>query len=195
MRKRTALIAAAALLLFATTAFADYDISGRWLLEGGGFAEKGVLRVELTDEGVLDIRTQLEDEVRHVAGYNVRLRLDASKLGISAWEYSKAMDLTPSIPIPDLNPTVNDPFKLPPVTIDGLTYEVTFTSITSGTVKIYGNLDVDVAGKVEIDSVSAIWKEGTEKPDIPDMSSGCNSGIVWMALIFGFFPAVSKIRK
>ncbi|MDR2174931.1 MAG: hypothetical protein LBO82_03225 [Synergistaceae bacterium] len=185
MRKKMVLTAAAVLFLFAETAFAAYDISGKWLLEGGGYAKKDVLRVELTDEGALDIRTRVENGVRYVSGYSVNLRLDASRLGINAWKYEKVVELSPSVPIPDLDPTLNDPFKLPPVTVDKLTYEVTFTSIHAGTVKIHGNLDVDVVGEIDIDSDSAIWKEGTEKPDIPDTTSGCNSGIAGMTLILG----------
>jgi hypothetical protein len=195
MRRGTALIAVVILFLSSKMAFADYDVGGRWLLEGGGFAQKDILRVELTDEGVLDIQTQVEDGVRYVLGYSVDLWLDASKLGINAWEYSKTVSLQPPIPIPELDPTLNDPFELPPVTVEKMTYKVAFTSTTSGTVYIYGNLDIDVVGEVEIDSASAIWKEGTEKPDIPEMTSGCNTGIAWMALALGVLPAMSKMRK
>jgi hypothetical protein len=195
MRRGTALGTVVVLFLFSKMAFADYDVGGRWLLEGGGFAQKGVLRVELTDEGVLDIQTQVEDGVRYVLGYSVGLWLDASKFGINAWKYSKTVNLQTPIPIPDLDPTLNDPFELPPVTVEKMTYKVVFTSTTSGTVKIYGNLDIDVVGEVEIDSASAIWREGMEKPDIPDMTSGCSTGIAWMALALGVLPAMSKMRK
>jgi Synergist-CTERM protein sorting domain-containing protein len=185
----------AVLFLFSKMAFADYDVAGRWLLEGGGFAQKDFLRVKLTDEGVLDIQTQVKNEVLYVSEYSVNLRLDASRLGINAWKYSENVRLQNPIRIPDLDPTLNDPFKLPRVTVDKMTYEVVFTSTTSGTVNIYGKLDVDVVGEVEIDSVSAIWKEGTKKPDIPDMTSGCSAGIAWTALALGVPLALSKTRK
>jgi hypothetical protein len=152
-------------------------------LEGTGYARKDFVRVELTDDGYLDIQTGMVDDVRHVLGYSVLFRLNASKLGINAWEYTKTVTLEYPVPLPELHPTVNKPFKLPPVTVDDLTYGVVFTSITSGTVDISGKLDVDVVGAVGIDSASAIWKEGTEKPDIPDKSSGCNAGMagmIWM---------------
>jgi hypothetical protein len=193
MRKGTVLAAAAVLFLFSKAAFADYDVGGSWLLEGGGYAQKSILRVELTDDGVLDIQTQVEDGVRYVLGYSVNLWLNASKLGINAWKYSKTVSLQIPVPIPELDPTLNDPFELPPVTVDKLTYAVAFTTTTSGTVNIYGKLDIDVVGEVEINSASAIWKEGTEKPDIPDVASGCNAGagtgakIAGMALALGFF--------
>ena len=148
MRKTIFSIIAVILLLAEKTAYADYDISGRWLLEGGGFAEKSALRVELTDEGFLDIQTQIEGDVRYVLGYSVGLWLNASKIGVNAWEYHKKVDLEFPIPMPSLDPTMSEPFELPPVTVDRLTYEVTFTSLLSGTVKIYGHLDIDVVGDV-----------------------------------------------
>jgi hypothetical protein len=181
MRKSIVLTAFVVLFLFSETAFADYDITGRWLLEGGGHAEKGVLRVELTDEGYLDIRTETVNGVRCILGYSVLFRLNASKLNINAWEYKKTVDLEYPVPLPSLHPTANEPFELLPVTVDNLTYKVVFTSITSGTVDIYGDLNVDYVGAVGIDSTSVIWKEGTQKPDISDKSSGCNAGMAGMA--------------
>lgn len=184
------------LLAAPRAAFAEYDISGWWLLEGSGYAEKGFVRAELTDSGTLDIKTQTEDGVRYVLGYSLDLRLDASRLDINAWKYSKIVLLDVPVPLPELNPTANDPFELPPVTVDGLTYEVTFTATTSGTVKIYGYIDIDVVGSVGIDSVSAIWKSGTDKPDIADMTSGCNGDVPWMASILLILsPLLMKLRK
>lgn len=175
--------------------FAEYDISGRWLLEGGGYAEKGVLRVELEDEGHLDVHTSTESGDQYLTGYTVKVTLDASKLGINAWEYSDTVTLPRPVRIPELDPTTNEPFELPAVTVDGLTYKVTFTSTTSGTVEIYGSLDMDVVGTVNIDSMSAIWKEGTEKPDIEDMSSGCNAGFSVVGLLALFSLAGLKRRS
>ena len=43
------------------------------------------------------------------------------------------------------------------------------TSVTSGKVDIYGTIDLDVIGRTEIQSTSAIWKEGTERPGIEDV--------------------------
>ena len=68
-------------------------------------------------------------------------------------------------------------FYLPPVkTKEGLTYKVMLTSVTSGKVDIYGTIDLDVIGRTEIQSTSAIWKEGTERPGIEDVQSGCGIG-------------------
>jgi hypothetical protein len=194
---RRVLAAFFVLLLIPGAAFADYDIGGRWLMEGGGFAEKSFVRSEMTLDGTMDIQTQTEGEDRYILGFSLTMRLNASRFNISAWKYSKVVVLNAPIPLPELRPTTNEPFVLPPVPVEGLVYEVTFTSTTSGTVKIYGNIDVDVAGKIEIDSESAIWKEGSAKPDIPDKTSGCNAGFwgVWgVWAVLAILPR-TKTRK
>lgn len=175
-------------------AFGAYDISGRWLIEGAGYAEKGILRVELRDEGTLDIHTKTENGVQYITGYTLKIRLNASKLGINAWENTDTATMTVPIPVPELNPTLNQPFELPAVTINRMTYKVTFTSTTSGKVKIYGFIDIDVVGTVEINSDSAIWKQGTTKPDIDDKSSGCNAGISLLTLLLGA-PLITLARR
>jgi hypothetical protein len=152
----------------------DYDVGGQWLIEGGGFAEKGFVRAEMTLDGTLDIQTQAESGDQYVQGFTLAMRLDATRLNINTWKYSKAAALKVPVKLPELRPTTNEPFELPAVPVDDLTVEVTFTSTTSGTVKINGYIDVDVVGQTEIQSESAIWKEGTPKPDIPDRTSGCN---------------------
>lgn len=193
-RTATVLMVIGALLLMAGAAFAEYDISGRWLLEGTGYAEKGGLRVSLEDEGYLDINTETTDGVQYLTGYDVKVTLDASKLGINAWEYKNSVTLQTPVKIPELDPTTNEPFELPAVTVDGMTYQITFTTTESGTIKIYGDLDVDTVGTVEINSESAIWKEGTEKPDIPDMSSGCNAGMS-LGVLLTLLPLVGLYRR
>ncbi|MDR1978182.1 MAG: hypothetical protein LBQ42_05560 [Synergistaceae bacterium] len=179
------------------TAFAEYDVSGLWLLEGSGYAEKSPVRSELTDTGTLDIKTETKDGVQYIVGYSLELRLDASRFNINAWKDSKIVLLDIPVVVPELNPTTNRPFELPPVTIDGLTYEVTFTTTTSGTVKIYGYIDVDVVGSVEINSISVIWKSGTSKPDVPQMTSGCDSGMSWvlLALVLGSGRVCRRFRR
>ncbi|MDR1376189.1 MAG: hypothetical protein LBJ22_01660 [Synergistaceae bacterium] len=173
----------AALLMTCGMAFAAYDISGWWLLEGGGFAEKGFVRTELTDSGTLDIQTKTEDGVQYILGYSLNLRLDASRFNINAWKYSNIVLLDVPVPVPELTPTTNEPFELPRFTVDGLTCEITFTTTTSGTVRIYGYIDVDVVGSIEINSISTIWKNGTDKPETSDMTSGCNGGIWTVSML------------
>jgi hypothetical protein len=172
MRKSVLLALVAALLAYGT-AFAEYDPTGRWLLEGSGFAEKSFLRVELTDWGELDIRTEVENGTRLVTGYGVQATLNASKLNINAWKYSASSVFQVPLEVPKVDPTANEPFKLPSFTSDGLTYEVEFTSASAGTVKIYGEIDRGI----EINSINTLWKEGMEKPSTSDMTSGCDVGV------------------
>jgi hypothetical protein len=195
MNMRKISIWTAAILLLIAKNAAAYDIGGRWLLEGSGYAEKSFVRSELTDWGTLDIQTETRDGAEYITGYFVWVELDASRLNIRTWDYSDTVLLPVPIPIPDLRPTVNEPFTLPPVTVNDLTYEVTFTSETSGTVKIYGYVDIDVVGWTEISSISVIWKEGTEKPDVPDMASGCNAGVAGVAGAILALAALSQRNR
>jgi hypothetical protein len=192
MRRLLMVLTALVIVFFERSPSLAWDIDGRWLLEGGGYASKGVVRVALEDSGFLDILTATENGEQYLTGYDVRVVLDASRLGINAWEYSKKVTLTIPVRVPELDPTMSRPFALPAVTVDGMTYQVTFTSTTSGTVKIYGELDVDVAGRVDIDSESAIWKQGTERPDIDDKMSGCSAGVPLWALLLMLPPALAK---
>ena len=142
----------------------SYDIAGRWMIEGEGYGEKRV-RVQL-------------------AGYDLWLRIDASRLNIKAWTERYRETLHVPVPLPDLQPTLNKPFSLPAVrTKEGLIYKVTLTSVTSGKVDIYGTIDLDVIGRTEIQSTSAIWKEGTGKPRIDDVQSGCGLGLGMGAML------------
>jgi len=90
-----------------------------------------------------------------------------------------------------MNPTLSDPFRLPPITRDGLTYEVEFTSTTSGTIRIYGH----VSGGIRVDSLSALWKEGTIRPDIPFMGSGCNAGFGAAVLLLAALALAGVFKK
>ncbi|GHS89975.1 hypothetical protein AGMMS49957_14470 [Synergistales bacterium] len=179
------------------SAFAEYDISGRWLLEGGGYAEKGVVRARMTVDGYLDVTTIvsrdvvplengeiLSGDVVFLTDYYTHVRLDASRLNIKAWDYDKNARQKPPIPIPPFDLTMGKPLELPAVPVEDMTYQLTFTSPTSGTIKISGTLDVDYVGSVRIDSESAIWREGTERPYIDDKASGCNGGFSVGALGF-----------
>ena len=181
--------------LASKTAFAEYDVTGWWLLEGDGYAEKSPVRTRLADAGRMNIKTQTQDGVQYILGYSLDLWLDVSRLDINAWKYSKEVLFDVPIPVPALDPTMSDPFTLPSVTIDQLTYEMVFTTTTSGTVKIYGYLDVDVVGSVSIDSLSTIWKNGTQRPaDTSDLSSGCN-GMAWTALALLPLMNLVKMKK
>lgn len=173
-------------VLMAGAAFGTEDIAGKWKLQGSGFAEKGVLRVELRDEGSLNILVDSTDGVRRITGYDLYVVLNASRLGINAWERRDKIVLDSPVRLPDTDLNGDFELQLPPVTIDGLTYKVRFTSKVSGIIDIYGTVDIDTVGRVGINSESAIWKDGTPQPDIADKSSGCNSGGFSLATLILF---------
>jgi hypothetical protein len=111
-------------------------------------------------------------------GYEIWGNLEASHLNINAWE-DKGEYVVPSqlsITVSDFNPSMSDPFRLPPFKIDNLVYTVEFTSVNSGTVNISGYVILDVVNRTEISANCAIWRQGTPKPDTQDTSWGCDSG-------------------
>lgn len=156
---------------------ASYDIAGRWVMEGGGFGEKPPVRLRLSLDGDLDIHTGIVGGRRCVTGYDLWIRINTSRLDIKTWSEQHSESLKVPVPLPELRPTLSEPYTLPAVkTKEGLIYQVTLTSVTSGKVKIYGTIDLDVVGSTEINSESTIWKEGTKKPEIEDLVSGCGIG-------------------
>ena len=107
----------------------SYDIAGRWLIQGEGYGEKRV-RVQLALEGTLDIHTAIHEGKRCITGYDLWLRLDASRMNIKAWTERYSETLRVPVPLPELRPTLSNPFYLPPVkTKEGLTYKVMLTSV------------------------------------------------------------------
>lgn len=196
MRKTvTGLLLIVVLLSLAGAAFAAYDMTGRWLIEGSGYAEKGAVRVALKDEGTLDIHTKTEGRVQYITGYALKIRLNASKLGINAWENSSTITFQTPIQVPSHNPTSNAPFDLPTIKVDRMTYKIRFTSTTSGTAKIYGFMDIDNVGTVEINSDNIVWKQGSPKPIIDDNMNGCNVGVSLLGLLMGTPLFVLMRRK
>ena len=183
-------------LLVATAAWAApaQTIGGKWLAEGAGFAEKGILRVELTADGYINIHSTISGDVETITGYDVSATLHATKAEFNAWSYSDTEQLAAPIPITNFNPTVSDPLTLPSFTVDGLTYTIALTSTTSGTVKLRGNVDIDGFGNCEVNADCALWKEGTPKPDIPDTGSGCNAGTAGVLAIL-LVPAMLIGRR
>lgn len=165
------------LFLGSASAFA-YDVAGRWEMEGSGYGDKKSVRAELKLEGYLDIHTALYNGRNCVTGFDLKIRIDTTRFNIKTWEKYSSEELLIPVPLPELRPTLNEPFKLPRVkTKDGLIYEVSLESVTAGVVKVYGTIDLDVLGDTEIRSNSVIWKQGTERPDkYENMLSGCQTG-------------------
>jgi hypothetical protein len=185
LRKLLALLIIIALMPCGTALASEYYLAGRWLAEGGGFAKKSLLRVRLEANGAFDIKSAVENGTERVTGYGVYCELNASRLGINTWSFRTEYELPSPIEVVDFNPTMNDPFRLPPFTIDNLTYTVTLTDANSGTVGISGYVDIDTVGQTEINADCAIWRQGTPKPDIPDTSRGCGIGTGALALLAG----------
>ncbi len=179
MRGKILLVWVAVVLAVAlgASAFAsDYRIGGMWLTQGTGYAKKGALRVDLEDKGWLDVITTVSGDLETITAYRVYGELTASKLGINAWSYQNEITLGVPVPIEDFNPSMSEPFRLPSITIDKLTYTLVLTSVYSGTLELTGYVDIDVVGECEVHANNALWKQGTERPDIPDEGSGCSAG-------------------
>ena len=155
-----------------------YDIAGQWLINGEGYGEKSFLRLTLSLDGSLKVYTAVNEEGwRTITGYDIDLRIGTSRLDIRTWTDHIEERLHIPIPLPELRPTLNDPFELPAIKHEDLNYQVIFTSESSGKVKIYGYIDLDVVGTTEVNSESVIWKSGTTKPSIDDnVNSGCQAG-------------------
>lgn len=178
-------------LAFASASDAAYRIGGNWQTEGGGFLEKSFIRVSLSNYGRLEVLSTVTDGTERITGYRVWGELTASGLDVNAWDYQNDITLRVPIPVENFNPSMSEPFEIPPFTIDKLTYRVSLTSVYSGTVRLTGYVDIDGVGECEVKATNAIWKQGTPKPEIPDEESGCNAGAGLCALpaLFALFLA------
>ena len=173
----------------------SYDVAGRWLMEGNGYGDKNSVRLRLKLDGTLDLRTGDVGGQRCITGYDLWIRIDTSRVNIRAWQERYREELRVPVPLPELRPTLSSPLVLPTVrTKEGLTYKVTLTSVTSGTVDIYGVIDLDVVGRTEINSEGIVWKEGTEKPEPKDLLSGCRVGAGW-GTVFLLLPPMLKLGR
>jgi opacity protein-like surface antigen len=168
--------ALAAALSASAALAAEKSAADDWYVEGGGYAQKDIVRVSLNTNGGLLIKSQVADGVEYITGYEAWGELNASKLNINAWRYEGKYEFREPVEAGSFNPTLGEPYSLPPFTIDGLTYSVVLTRADAGTVKISGYVDIDVAGRTEINADCAIWRQGTPKPEIPDTESGCDAG-------------------
>lgn len=190
-----ALALSLAVALLALPAAAAWDAGGRWLIKGTGYGEKSSVRLRLALNGYMDIKTATSGDVRFMTGYDLNMRLDTSQVGVKTWTEEIHETLRVPVLLPSLDPTVNEPFRLPAVRAEGLTYVVTLTSATSGTVDIYGTIDLDVLGRTEVNSKSAVWKEGTSRPDLDeDLESGCSAGTPFLALVL-LVPLAGVLRR
>ena len=167
-------------------ASAWFDPYGWWELEGEGYVERNFHISDLYVWGDLRIQTSYRGGERYVTDYDVWVTLDSPRLNINLWEFSAGATLWYPIRIPDVPPTRYNPFRLPPITKDGLTYDVEFTSATSGTIWIYGY----VGGGVVVDSLSFVWK--TDTYSFWDKRGGCNTGFGTFGMVL---PLLLLLRK
>jgi hypothetical protein len=169
-------------------------VGGDWLFYGEGFAEKSFLRVSMYANGTLEIKSSAAGGTEEISGYEVWGELDASRLGINAWDYHGEHTLARPLHVDDFNPTLNEPYTLPPFSIDGLTYTVEFTSVSSGTVKIRGFVYIDSVGECEVNADCALWRQGTKMPEIPDTGSGCETAGAGSTLAAAVIAAFASVR-
>lgn len=197
-----------------------YDISGEWNIYGTGFVEKSFVRISLELRGEMYLTTNEVYRLSHdiinvlsndastlisrdkvneysdcLTGYDINLRLyafDNTGLDIKIWDDNLPNGIRIPVVFPDFEPTVNNPFVLPAVTHNGISYQVAFTSESSGKVRIRGYFDTDYVGGIEINSDCAVWKNGTSRPVTDsNTSSGCDSGIG----IFALMILLAGVRK
>ena len=189
--------------------YVDTILPGKWNVEGTSFIEKGIVRLSIKVEGTANQTTDElknlaenidkiidnnEEKARNIINENRRvltgceldLRLyifDKAGFDIKAWnEYIENAVKIPVL-LPEMRPTISDPFILPSVTYNNLNYTLTFESESSGKLRVKGYVDVDTVGTCEINADCALWRDGTTKPELDkETSSGCNSG-------YGIFAA------
>ncbi|MBQ7558906.1 MAG: hypothetical protein IJT20_01480 [Synergistaceae bacterium] len=184
--------------------YTDTILPGKWNVEGTSFIEKSFVRLSLKIEGEVYQTTDflknlnasidrviennqekarsLVDEDRKVLnGCEINLRLyilDNTGFDIKVWNHYIPNAVQIPILLPEMRPTINEPFVLPSVTKDNVTYTITFTSETSGKLRAKGYVDVSTVGTCEINADCALWRDGTTKPDTEkETKSGCNSGL------------------
>ena len=181
--------------------YTDTVLPGKWNIHGTGFAEKGFVRLSLEVDGnaiqttdfvknlsasvdkILDdnqevLRNAVNPERKVLTNCNVDLTLRITGAGIKAWNENIPNAVKIPVLLPEIRPTINNPFALPSVTLNNIKYTVTFTSETSGKLRGQGYVDVDLVGTCEINADCALWKDGTKAPATDEEThSGCNSGI------------------
>ena len=203
-------------MLFTVSAAEGYEFSGLWNIYGTGFVEKSFVRISLGLSGEMELSTckvsELSDDVVKVLSndtvtilnrnelakdlnclraYDINLRvyaLDNSGLDVKIWDDNIPNGLRIPIVYPEFEATLNDPFTLPSITQNGLTYTVSFTSETAGKLRVQGYIDTSI-GDIELNSDGTIWKEGTSRPSTEsETKSGCNMGMgILMMLLAGVY--------
>ena len=199
------------ILLTVTVAAEAYELSGSWNVYGTGFVEKSFVRISLKLAGEMELssckvseidgdvlqilsndtvtvinRYDVDQNLSCLNGYDINLRvyaLDKSGIDVKIWDDNIPNGIRLPIVYPEFEATLNDPFTLPSVTQNGLTYTVSFTSENAGKLRVTGYIDTTI-GDIELNSDATIWKNGTPQPSTEsETKSGCNSGMGIFALM------------
>ena len=192
----------------------EYDetiLPGLWHIKGQGFGEYSPVRLKLKLTGDMDVTTAKLSEIsadnqyiksgdetilldlqnnpeladmKALTGYDIYMRLELTGAGFKAWDEDFPNGIRIPVLLPNMRPSVDDPFVLPGITYDNLTYKLSFTSPTSGKIRINGYTDVDNIGSCEINADCAIWRDGYPEPSLEEeTSSGCDSGFNALMLL------------
>ena len=182
--------------------YTDSILPGKWNIEGTSFVEKEFVRISFKIEGEMNQETDflknLDENIDKILSSNQEIfrnvinenrkvltscdidlkiyMFDKAGFDIKVWEGK--IDNAVEIPIllPEARPTLSDPFELPTRKIQDLNLTLTFTSESSGKLRVKGYADFDTVGTCEVNADCALWKDGTLKPSIEEeTSSGCNS--------------------
>ena len=197
----------------------EYIIPGKWNIKGKGFGEYSPVRLQLKLYGDMDLTTSavseldteaiisddqtlpldllhLDGNMRALTGYTIHLQLNLTGASIKAWDEDFPNYIRIPILLPNMRPTANNPFVLPSVNLEKFRYKVSFTSTTTGKIRINGYTDVDNLGRCEINADCAIWKDGYPEPALEEeTSSGCDSGISSLMLLLVFAGVRKFVRN
>ena len=204
----------------------EYDetiLPGLWHIKGQGYGEYSPIRLKLSLTGNMNIATSKLSEIsadnlyiksgdetvsldlenhpeladmKALTSYDIYMRLELTGAGFKAWEENFPNGIRIPVLLPNLRPTVNEPFVLPGISNENITYQVSFTSPTSGKVRIHGYTDVDVLGTCEINADCAIWRDGYPEPELDsETDSGCNSGMSVLMLLLVFMGVRKLVRN
>ena len=186
---------------------------GKWNIEGTSFVEKDFVRISFKAEGEMNLsmdvlknlnasidkiivdnqetaRNVINEDRKVLTSCDVNLRLyifDKAGFDIKVWDNSVENAIGIPVLLPEARPTINNPFVFPTVKIQDLNLTLTFTSESSGKLRIKGYADLDTVGVCEINADCALWKDGTARPELEkETSSGCTSGL-------GVFSAIAAL--
>ena len=135
-------------------------------------------------------RNLIDENRRVLTSCDINLRLyifDNAGFDFKVWDDRIDNAVKYPVLLPEVRPTLSNPFSLPAVSIQDLNLTVTFTSESSGKLRVQGYADLDTVGVCEINADCALWKDGTAKPALEEeTSSGCNSSS-------GIFSAIAAL--